>query len=67
MYRYTGVEFARVYLASKSKRLAWKAYMDANYWWHDFSDLRQAYRELFTDWDDESYWTYEDSFFDDHY
>lgn len=67
MYRYTGVEYSRLYLRSKSKRLAWETYMKANNCRHGFSGLRRAYKELFTNWDDESYWTYEDSFFDDYY
>lgn len=67
MYRYTGVEFARFYLASKSKRLVWQAYMADCLWICDFADLREAYHKLFDRWGDDSCWGYSSSFFDNHY
>ena len=67
MLCYTGVRFSRVYLPRKSKRLAWQAYMKTNSWYYDFTGLRYAYREIFTNWDDSARWEDQESFFDDNY
>ena len=67
MMCYTGVRNARLYLPRRNKRLAWRAYMGVNDWCYDFSDLRRAYRELFTKWDHPYEWHEEDAFFDDNY
>jgi len=66
MLCYTGTRNSRIYMNTKSKRTAWRAYMKVNDWWYDLSGLRYVYRELFTHWDNEHYWCEEDSFFDDN-
>ena len=66
MLCYTGTRNARIYMNTKSKRVAWRAYMQVNNWWYDLSGLRFAYRELFTHWDNPHYWEDQDAFFDDN-
>ena len=67
MFCYEGAEFSRIYMNRKSKRVAWEAYMRNNAWVYDFYDLKCAYKMLFSNWDDQRYWTEEEAYLDDHF
>jgi hypothetical protein len=67
MLCYTGIDFTRVYMTRKDKRLVWKEYISEQPYIFDFEDLRRCYVKIFSGWSDPTNWSESECFFDDHF
>jgi len=68
MFRYSGFDFNRFYLAKKDKKVVWRlAIADRGDYLADFEDVRDLYKKLFDRWEDPRFWEDAESFLDGHY